>query len=863
MEALAAALAPWSSLPEAELLTGLRGDPVALARQLRASSPRRLVLFVDQLEELLTLAESDEGARAAEALAALAGGVPQLRLLGTVRSDFLARLGALPRLGDGVTRALYLLRPLCAEAIREAVVEPAALAGVEFESSQLVDVLVASAAQASGALPLLQFALAQLWEGRDVARGLIRAEALTVLGGVAGALARYADRVLALLLPEHRPLARKILTALVTADDTRARRTADELFSADQPGGRAVLEALVQGRLVTAEDCAGDAAPTYQIAHDALVDGWDTLRGWRGHEVERGAALQRLRRAADEWHRLGRPSEALWNSRQLAEAQPLDEGELGPTDAAFVRQSRQLARRRRFRQRVLVLGVPLLLGMGYGVARWSSWRHVTRAVRDCLLRTDGALASARSDEQEVERLRARALDAFDHRRSSDGESLWQQALQVSTRANAAYALGGQLLEQALMLDGSRSDVRRRLGGLLEERAQLAERDNKTAERDELAQRMLAYDDDGSIAAAWKAPAQLTLRTEPSGAEVTMQRYLDEPVRSLGPAESLGQTPIAEHRVAPGSYLMLVRNAGRPEVRYPILVARGERLSLDLALPGKIPDGYAYVPPGRFLYGEAEEAMRAMMGAQPLHQVWTGGYLIARHEVTFAEWLAFLRTLSPEERINRRPHTPVHVNSTASDAFLELVETGDGGFRLRLQPTTRTYSASIGEPIRYPGRTPQADQNWLRMPVSAISWGDARAYTTWLDRTGLLPGARPCDEHEWERAARGADERLYPIGNQLSTRDANFDETYGQQPLAFGPDEVGSHPASDSPFGVADLAGNVWELVSSVSGMSTIILRGGSWYHNRTASRANYRDAADSSLRAMETGLRVCSSVKLP
>ena len=82
------------------------------------------------------------------------------------------------------------------------------------------------------------------------------------------------------------------------------------------------------------------------------------------------------------------------------------------------------------------------------------------------------------------------------------------------------------------------------------------------------------------------------------------------------------------------------------------------------------------------------------------------------------------------------------------------------------------------------------QDWLRMPVSAISFEDAQAYVAWLSHTGRVPGARLCDEREWERAARGADARAFPGGAALEQDDANFDRTYGRIAAGFGPDEVG-------------------------------------------------------------------------
>ena len=243
-----------------------------------------------------------------------------LRLIATVRSDFLARLAALPGLGDAVTRALYLLEPLSSHAVREAIVGPARVTGLRFESPALVDELVGSAGSSGGELPLLQFALAELWEARDVERGMLRASALGALGGVAGALARHADGVIGRLAPRERAVARAVLTALVTADGTRARRTAAEL-GAVGPGERrrrvaAVLEALVRGRLVTID--ARRATASYQLAHEALVDGWDTLRGWLRprRRAQRRPPARRARR-----RRVGpaRPAaEALWRGRQLA-----------------------------------------------------------------------------------------------------------------------------------------------------------------------------------------------------------------------------------------------------------------------------------------------------------------------------------------------------------------------------------------------------------------------------------------------------------------------------------------------------------------------------------------------------------------
>ncbi len=140
------------------------------------------------------------------------------------------------------------------------------------------------------------------------------------------------------------------------------------------------------------------------------------------------------------------------------------------------------------------------------------------------------------------------------------------------------------------------------------------------------------------------------------------------------------------------------------------------------------------------------------------------------------------------------------------------------WQLSFQPTTRRYAALFGDSFSYVGRKERSRQDWSRFPVAGISSVDIVRYLGWLSSTGRVPGARLCTEVEWERAARGADDRLYPHGDDLAAADANFDLTYDRTDGAYGPDEIGSHPASRSPFGVDDLAGNAYELV--VSSMKT-------------------------------------------
>jgi formylglycine-generating enzyme required for sulfatase activity len=119
----------------------------------------------------------------------------------------------------------------------------------------------------------------------------------------------------------------------------------------------------------------------------------------------------------------------------------------------------------------------------------------------------------------------------------------------------------------------------------------------------------------------------------------------------------------------------------------------------------------------------------------------------------------------------------------------------------------------------------------------------------------------CREDEWERAARGADGRIYPHGNALQPEDANYDRTYGRKALAYGLDEVGSHPASDSPFGIQDMAGNAWEMVASWSDDRSAgyrVLRGGSYYHSALDAVTANRWMIERGDSDSRVGFRVCA-----
>jgi eukaryotic-like serine/threonine-protein kinase len=830
-----------AALDDPELAGRVLAEPELLARELhRRAGSDGLVLFVDQMEELVTVGEPDEVAAFDAALARISEGVSGVRLIATVRADFLSRLVTLPRFGQELSRVLYFVRPLPPERIRDVITGPAAATNVGFESEAMIDELVDATAQAgSGGLPLLSFALAELWEARDRERGLITQATLDKMGGVAGALARHGDSVIAGMPPADRVHARRVLLRLVTSVGTRVARTEAELSVSE--GTKAAVTALVNGRLLVVHD--GEVGATYELAHEVLLRGWHTLRDWLDADAEDRARRERLSEACAEWQRVGRRPDATWRGPRLAEAVALDPTNLTALEREFIAASQRATRSRKWLLRGAVVGVLALVALVYAIQRYQAARNLAGAVGTEISLAQVDLENARRTDRVQRELSGVAFAAFDDGDHARGETLWAQVLQQRVAAARTYRAAARSVEAALAKDPTRDDVRDLLGDILLERALLAEVMNDDEIRDELGGRLVAYDADGSRRQRANQPGRLIVRARPDGAI-----QLDG--KPLGTGSATRDLPA-------GGYIVEVTVPGRAKIREPIVIARGATVELDLtAQPtGPVPEGYVYIAPGWFLYGSAadESTRRTFFSTVPRHPRRTGGYVIARHEVTFADWLAFVEA-QPEDRQARLvPDVPAKLGGS-----VKLARTG-AGWRLSLLPVGRTYTALWGEPIRYTGRTRHAEQDWRKFPVLGISAQDATQYLAWLDRTGRVPGARLCTEIEWERAARGSDGRSTPSGQVLDGDDANVSAMTYELDL-MGPDEVGSHPASMSPYGLFDMAGNAFEwTLGERSG--TYVVRGGSFFHDRKTADVANRNPSAGELREATSGMRVCATLQ--
>jgi formylglycine-generating enzyme required for sulfatase activity len=524
---------------------------------------------------------------------------------------------------------------------------------------------------------------------------------------------------------------------------------------------------------------------------------------------------------------------------------------MAPREVAFLAAGRRTLLVRRLLgaggAAVLVAGA-LLVGLEL---RARARHELGPVIADQLRAAAAAHDAARQIGQQRDAARARAFELFDTRRWSEGEGLWSEVESLASQEERHYRLASSHLESALLLDPARAGLRDRFADLTLERLLRAERDRHRDLADELAARLATYDG-GRHEAKLAAGARIELEVEPAGTEVWSER-------PGAPRQLLGRAPLRALALPAGSVIFSFEAPGRVMARLPVLLAREEALKLHVVLPSAeaAPPGMIYVPPGRFLFGSASSSdlRRGFLNAAPIHEVSTGGYYIGKSEVTFGDWIEFLDELPPDER---RRLTP---SSRSPQTSLTLAELGPGRWRLTLKPTTRTYTAETGQRLRYEGRARRGEQDWTRFPVAGVSYEDALAFAAWLDRTRRVPGARLCDEHEWERAARGADGRVFPSGATLAPDDANIDVTYGRDPLAFGPDEVGSHPGSKSPVGADDMAGNVWEWARSVQAPDRFVVRGGSWYHAELSARSMNREYSEPTERHPLIGVRLCVSAR--
>jgi WD40 repeat protein/DNA-binding SARP family transcriptional activator len=452
---LRAGLVPALGAAAVVLRPGERSGTELLAMLARVAPQERLVIAVDQFEELFaqSMAEGDRRGFVDALVEAAWDAERRAVVLLALRADFFGRLASYGELADLVGPNHALLGPMSPAELRRAIERPAERVGLNVEPA-LVDALVDDVAGETGGLPLLETALLDLWRERD--GSTLTGAAYERTDGVRGAVGRHAEAAFQALDAEERAVARRILLRLVAGGDgealTRRRATRAELDTDDDERVERVLATLVERRLLVAGD------DTVELVHEALLERWERLAHWVEEDAQGRRLHLHLTQAATGWAAGGRdPSELFGGARLAATLEWADAGGnaigLNRLEREFLDQSRTAFARANRRLRTLLAAAVILLVLALAagaiavLARGSANRQATAAIAQRL----GAQALV---EPRLDRalLLAREGVAVD-----DNTATQSNLLAALLRSPAALAVlhGGdtQILDDALSRDG--------------------------------------------------------------------------------------------------------------------------------------------------------------------------------------------------------------------------------------------------------------------------------------------------------------------------------------------------------------------------------------------------------------------------
>jgi WD domain, G-beta repeat len=428
-----------------------------------AGGPPRLVLVVDQFEELFTAGPDADGdavgreafvtaLHAAAAIPAGPGRVPPALVVAAVRADYLGRLIASPPLKTALDAGPFTVGPMSEAEVRLAVTGPAAEAGLVVEPAVVQAVIAelrdeAGGGLGSGVLPLMSQAMAATWERREgnelTLRGYRRA------GGVADAVNRGAQAAYDTLTSGQRDAARLVFTQLtvVTADGHLARRRCRRAdLRSGEPPMAADIDAVIgvfaaRRLLVLGQD-------SVEIAHDALLQAWKQLRDWLGDDQLDRALYSQVITDADTWDDNGRDPAYLYRPGRLATIDtatarwagaPDRYPPLPTTGEAFLGAAHHAARRAARRRRGVIAGLLALTVIAVSAAGL--------AVRDAASASRQAASASRQHAIALSGELAAESLAVDSASPFTARQLAVAAWRVFPTDQAGAVLAGLLIEQ--------------------------------------------------------------------------------------------------------------------------------------------------------------------------------------------------------------------------------------------------------------------------------------------------------------------------------------------------------------------------------------------------------------------------------
>ena len=363
---------------------------------------KRLMLIVDQWEELYTMSLPEVARRYTDLLLQASSG-KSCRLVLALRGDFFGNVLSYRPLSDRLQDAVVNLGPLAEQELKAAITEPAVRLGLEFESG-LVERILADAGDEPGHLPLLEFVLKELWEHRK--DGVLRHSVYDAMGKLQGAIATRAEKEYLKLDSDSREdLQDLFVNHLVHANQgreyTRRRAYRDVIPNAQwnisQEWSTPELRILVSGY------DAASKREVVEVAHEAIFDNWNRLDRWLREDLEFILWRERTRVAKAQWKRTREDEGALlkgvtlaealgWYRRRAADCEDLKRYIEESTTATDAEQERGQRRRRRLRLSYGVGAFILFLAASVAASQWlrasGAQRSTAEALEDVLRLSD-------------------------------------------------------------------------------------------------------------------------------------------------------------------------------------------------------------------------------------------------------------------------------------------------------------------------------------------------------------------------------------------------------------------------------------------------------------------------------------------
>ncbi|NER33788.1 MAG: CHASE2 domain-containing protein [Oscillatoria sp. SIO1A7] len=338
-----------------------------LAKFLKDNPGKKLLLVIDQFEELFALCPNQQEResfldRLLEAIALADSSNDSFKLLLTLRADFFGQALSYRPFADALQHHVLSLPPMNEEELQEAIASPAEQLGVTIEEG-LTERILEEIRNQPGNLPLLEFALEQLWQKMRAAafnNTTLTNAAYDEIGGVTQALAKHADRTFEQLTPEERQRARRIFIQLVHpgegTEDMRRVATADEVGADNWNLVKKLADArlvVTGGREISAPFRGRNleqnpANNSVEIIHEALISKWARLQEWIENNRSFRTWQERLRVLVRQWEESDRDEGALLRGYFLAEAEGWRQQrnqELSSMERYFIQASADLQQR--------------------------------------------------------------------------------------------------------------------------------------------------------------------------------------------------------------------------------------------------------------------------------------------------------------------------------------------------------------------------------------------------------------------------------------------------------------------------------------------------------------------------------------